>query len=1826
MQPAAAMRQLDPLGTFDRLREAFFRYYETPFALADPALEQERHDLLDRDGGVYRLPLIELRPEYATAAHELAESVAAAGAPHELAEFAATGLIPAGRTLYRHQEDALTAGMRAGEHMVITAGTGSGKTESFLLPVLASLLEESRDWTGAPAPAQQPPWWQSDDDPFVAQRDGETGRPQAVRALVLYPMNALVDDQLTRLRKALDSDAARAWLDEHRAGHRFYFGRYTGATPVTGTPGNNLAVRDLRRYLRDIERRGHVARQLSAQPGREDTQYFVPRLDGAEMRSRWDMSAAPPDILITNYSMLNVMLLRERDGHFFDSTRQWLDDDPRRRFTLVVDELHMYRGTPGTEVGYLLRALKHRLGLSERPEQLRILAASASLDPHRDADYLQDFFGVPSTAFTFIPGEPAPIAAPGRAVTAAEMTAISPPAAADLARTANFDAALRLAFVSNDPRGTASEALSPTELASRLFPETQPEAASAATRQLLRGLAESPAPGDPKLRAHMFFRNVPGVWACTDPTCPDIPSGGHQDRTVGRLFAEPTTRCTCGARVLELLYCQACGDVLLGGFAPENATQAARIDALLLADIPELAKLPDQVKLDRTAANYLVYWPRAVPALTEVDRANWTRDGGAVSYTFRRSRFEPGTGALTNDNNLHTGWSFHVTVARAGGAFRRDPTTLSPYPTKCPACGDDWEIQYGAGGRRLPHTDPLTQRSPIRGMRTGFEKINQVLTTELATDLPPEERKLIVFTDSRQDAAKLSSGLALRHYQDLLRLLLNEQLQRTGDPRADVAAARAHIVDGVRTEASWEAIRRLQERDRAAFDRLRDIWEGAPGTRPEDEPVAAAPLSRAPSLTELSGAIAADLLAMGMNPGGPAAGLQHAGTDAGPRWTTLYDWTATPPLPRGGLGPDQQALQQDINSALVREVLEGLFSGAGRDFESLGLGWLALADDDQPADAPANTPTGLARAALRIIAGLRRFNGMRDGRPDPPPKLRKLWEAIENAGGPDVASLTTSVANRWGTAVIDYVVDPSRVVLRPPTSDSWICTGCRRQHLTRGCGRCTHCRRPLPDQPGPVQRGEDYYSWKATNADGRFRLNCAELTGQTDRVDAQGRQSRFQGVFLDRDENELADGVDLLSVTTTMEAGVDIGALSAVVLGNMPPTRFNYQQRVGRAGRRESPVAVALTVCRGRSHDEYYFDRPEAITNEPTPRPYVAMGRAEIFRRSLNSDVLRLAMRDIGPSLAARGIDLDLTANVHGAFGLTADWPVLRGELQGWLHQNGPSVAASAAALADHTPLAPIANAEAAACAGGLIAAIDEAVASAAGHAELSQRLAEHGVLPMFGFPSSVRYLHLNRPRRAYPWPPAGVIDRDLAMAVAQFSPLSEIVRDGKVHPVVGITAFRPTRPTPTPDPEPLGPGREISLCRSCSFLDEAPLGTPQPPAGNPCPRCGAGPDYYASMPLREPLGFRAGRPHDFDGNFAWAPRAMAARAATDLATLAAVQLPAATCYAGRGRRFVINDNSGELFALRPAAPGGQDWGGFVSVAAIDRDLLHPNSAAGDPVNVALGAVQPTDFMFLGPNNPVDISAGRRLNLGMHRQPSGARDPAEGRRGAWYSLAFLLRTAAASFLDVQPLELTAGVYAGLSGTEPAAYAFIADTLENGAGFSTHLGTSAVLPELLDHVQTFLAALELDPHARECAASCYRCLRDYGNMAYHALLDWRLARDLFSVLRGAEVNIDLAAEKAALNRWATSYGAVPLDGLPAATAAFSTPLRGTYIVIARHPLEASEATIISPRLAEACAFAEAATPNAAGTVFIDTFTLDRDPRRVIEMCDEALQAP
>ena len=221
----------DPFEVFERLRDFFIMYYESPFALRHDVLAAERRQLLEAEGRIYREPYIEVIPPYRSSGQTLAQIAEDLSITRDFSDFAACGLFPSNLALYEHQSQTLAAN-REGRHVVVTAGTGSGKTECFLLPIVLDLVEESSGWPTPNPRAGSWRWWETGSDRYP-KRAHEL-RPAAVRALILYPMNALVEDQLQRLRRALDGPQARQWLDTNRNGNRFYFGRYTGRTPVPG--------------------------------------------------------------------------------------------------------------------------------------------------------------------------------------------------------------------------------------------------------------------------------------------------------------------------------------------------------------------------------------------------------------------------------------------------------------------------------------------------------------------------------------------------------------------------------------------------------------------------------------------------------------------------------------------------------------------------------------------------------------------------------------------------------------------------------------------------------------------------------------------------------------------------------------------------------------------------------------------------------------------------------------------------------------------------------------------------------------------------------------------------------------------------------------------------------------------------------------------------------------------------------------------------------------------------------------------------------------------------------------------------------------------------------------------------------------------------------------------------------------------------------------------------------------------------------------------------------------------------------------------------------
>ncbi|MEU5034069.1 DEAD/DEAH box helicase [Streptomyces rubiginosohelvolus] len=1839
-------RDVDILGSFEHLKDALFRYYNTPFGLADEHLERERQDLFDVNGGAWRRPLLEVRPRYVQMDAGIAESVKAAGAHPDLAELVQLGLMQGVPSLYEHQHRALAAAVRDGRDVVVTAGTGSGKTESFMLPILADLVRESADWPTASLPSNR--WWVSPNGEYQPQRAGEAGRHAAVRALVLYPMNALVDDQMMRLRRALDSDDARAWLARSRPGHRFYFGRYTGATPVPGEVGSPAGVKTLRKEFPATEERSRQAQKASG-----DGRYFIPRLDGAEMRCRWDMIQAPPDIMITNYSMLNVMLMRSRESQIFDKTRRWLEEVPDARFTLVVDELHMYRGTAGTEIAYLLRNLRHRLGLDHRPDKFRILAASASLEAPRDLDFLQEFFGVDRNRFVVLGGQ---LVLPAHTRTdishhAEAYAALDPDPAPSEADQFLADTGAGDALVNALRDGDRLIADFDDAVAARIFPAADTAVQKNALRGVLAALRRSADPRTPKLRGHLFFRNIPGVWACSDPQCPDAPRPEGMERTVGKLYPRPTSRCSCDARVLELLYCQNCGDPFLGGYAPEsafrNAAKGRPFEAGLLADLPDLDSLPDAAAAGPSAANYVVYWPRKDDPAVEKLEWNSTSDRGALSadFEFKRSKYDPRTGILRNHRD-HTGWSFHSSVPQSKkGRPRLKAEDLPAAPTQCPNCGDNWEVRQ-VGTEHFSLNDSRRMRTPVRSMRTGFEKVNQVLTTGILSHLP--NRQAVVFSDSRQDAAKLSAGLGLRHYQDLLRLLLAEEVEGQGDPAADLAAVsgfyRKSPENPVDKETAKAARDRLRARDPETYDAwvklqkasesLDDLDDDLPDSA--GEAALYSRLSRVPSLDSHGSAVAERLVQLGINPGGPKASLQQTSYRNGSQpqpWTSLYQW---PEVPGGKvrdesglvLSERQEQLRQDIREALTTELLNGLFGSAGRDFESLGLGWLTLATDQAPLESERASDAALARASLRVLGHMRRFAGLRSPADEPPKKLRDFWASAADHLGQDPDDLRDTVEQIWGEAVKKYVIQPERVALRHGRAVSWTCSVCRRRHLHPGVGVCTKCRRLLPAAPEPFEGTEaDYYAWMAHGQFGDFRLNTAELTGQTDRLDAQARQARFQGIFLDGKEHELPDTLDILSVTTTMEAGVDIGPLSAVLMANMPPTRFNYQQRVGRAGRRTSPVALALTVCRGRSHDEHYFQDPQRITNDPTPPPYLSTDMKDIYQRVLAAEVLRRAF-DAAHGAAGDDTGTDPTRNVHGQFGHTADWSAVSEAVSGWIKSHDVEICSLAEALADRTRSTwPPAQA-AAWVAQELVNRVTQIADEPRGHHELSQRLAESGLLPMFGFPTSARYLYTKRPSESYPWPPNGVVDRSLDIAISQFAPGAETVKDGQVHTAVGAVAFEPTGRAPRAVQEPLGQPVLIGICRACGHLAEDVQALPEQEDAplQPCRACGTADGSYREIELREPAGFYSGKARDFDGNFAWRARSLAPRTAADLEHGAPLKIetPGMVVHAGKGERYAVNDNGGRLFQFSKVSPATRWSGAYLEAGAADLFpwLAKDIAADEEPLTTAIGATQHTDLFLLGPQASEIPALGLRLNLTSAPQNTGFPDDRSGRRAAWYSLAALLRTAAGSLLQVQPNEIASGIHGAGSGSSKArTFAFLSDTLDNGAGYCTHLAEREVFEQLMATANKMLAGFADGAHGRDCRGSCYQCLRDYTNMAYHSLLDWRLAGELLAILQGTGTASSQHGRRAAglLRNWASDF--------PPGDAEFVEDLGGTgpavlfeerVWVAAKGPFEAADAKLSSPRISSVRDAAAADSRDVADVAFVDDFLLDKAPARVSAM--------
>lgn len=1920
---------LDPIGGFQRIRDFYITYLETAFRVRDSGVSLERRNLLETPGKLCTEPLIEPIPRYSAckwALHELAD----AGEHDErlpgfgrdarcaFAELALSGLfdsVPvahgspirfnAAHPLYTHQAEMLRRGVTAGCPAIVTSGTGSGKTEAFLLPILASLAKEASTWAEPEPGFLSRRWWQDDTGdayekcsdipvgsrptkkapertPFRPHRDGET-RAAAVRALILYPMNALVEDQMVRIRLALDSPEARKTVSERFHRNRIFFGRYTGSTPITGfdrhprLPASDLLDKrkrkldELFREMRSLQLTQEVARKQSSRRIQEHPRFQFPAVDGAEMVSRWDMHAHPPDILITNVSMLSAMLAREVDAPIFEQTRRWLEQCEDSYFYLVLDELHLQRGSGGTEVACLVRLLFHRLGLTDprQRHKLRILASSASLpmegpERKRSLEYLWDAFGRNGLATdgasaegetkpdvwasAVVPGEiqqdapkgthqlsPGPYLQLLRAsgATATDPVQQPPPSSGrDLWREIGADllghalphdpdalvrecveeAARRLARACWSTSDGRPRATSQGVLAMRLFGQETAE-----NREAVRGLLTVRGMGDlfdspgwpagalPRVasfRVHTFFRSIEGMFGPADPGAGANPRFATPDRPVGRIDIERDIRLEVSAsapeelrRRLEMLYCECCGELFFGG----KRSHIASDNFELLPNDPDLDGLPDtaatQYFEEFSHESFALFWPRAdqepKPAFDDADSKR-DIDKWRVAFLDPSNGqiSKPAAGATVKAGVIRG--RLYVRNKQSTDRHKRkvgDRGTAVPY--SCPFCSADY---YRRGeGLRL---------SPVRSFRTGFAKTTQLLATELFDLLrmgsSNSEAKLVSFSDSRQDAARAALDIETQHHEDLRRQLLvttaREVLRQRPAPEAlerEIEQISTKIQQSFLAGQCGDDLIRLLQQKKALQAKKAEHPEAIVAVSEIIETPADARrfMGRRDDRSPLS-PLLRHFVELGVHPTDPAGTAQFAlGRDEGDRRAPRVSWDQLFHIPGDGHPIDwfdpsshDQDRFDSARKALIDEAIlqitDIIFSKTYFSLEETGLGYACL-----PRRQDLAVEASHLDSFLRVLSDSYRFGRSRWKNEGPPgwkcaadvPEWSRLVRFARKIWGDDYRPHLDAVLAALHQAGHEQgLISNSHVHIRLVNKDDpyWACSHCSRTHLYLGAGICTRCFEPLEQDPAGKVVNLRRRSFLARRIErpgaGTFRLHCEELTGQTD--DPAERQRKFKGILLPSSsdgarapyrEKEL---IDLLAVTTTMEVGIDIGPLRAVFEANMPPQRFNYQQRVGRAGRRGQAFSMVLTVCRSKSHDLHYFRHPERITGDLPPAPFLTKSQATASQRFIRKAWLCRAFELLRDACAQEDNEYPADTappDIHGEFVPTGDyfqdgsaWPArLRKALgEAIVYRDGIArILAEDSPLSVEHLLAGLEVDDLLEEINGLREGVSDTLRSGLAHS-----LAEAGFFPMYGMPTRVRNLYIGYrqckdDKYLQEW---STIDRDLDLGIFEHAPESILIKDKYEHRCVGFTGplgeFRwgsEKHPSHLPAihrralSEPFWMF-QCSECGTWCRFDTCPQGSE---IVEDCPSCGRILEPERARECRVPHGYRT----DFRPRRVGEAQFVGSRYRAICAEGETVQLEPAgenlrLCFKSQVRTYRLN--RGQQTPEDPMGRGFHVVLGTSQLGAhmhleqqyIARDqngtlLLSANfkftpDPSGEEIsNFWLAAPKTTDALFLAPGS---IPPGLQIHRVGNQEHGGITSV----RAAALSASYLIVNRAALQLDLDPDEfdvIEPRPYRPSGETIPLLQ--ITDHLVNGAGFCERLarpenpGDAPLIARLIRSMVTDVDAYPLadflgpagdfNLHPEVCDQACYLCLHRYGNQMLHGLLDWRLGLAFLAVL-------------------------------------------------------------------------------------------------------------
>lgn len=1178
-------------STYDAIRKRLLDYINTEYLGKNDALRDACEKELQKAGTVFQEPYIEANPAY----FEIEGGINEAVLDRDLEDVKKILIkmvemdLGVKRKPYKHQLESLEA-FYQGHDLFVATGTGSGKTECFMWPMVSKLVLEQ-------------------------MHSPETWEIRGVRAIMLYPMNALVSDQVGRLRHMIGNgeNGFHRLINEMAPGSRVpQFGMYTSRTPYSGkadgAQNKNLADTIERDLLGQPEKTKKDLRKLGKYPSKKDLSAFVERLRkqencltdpmDAELITRHEMHQFCPDILITNYSMLEYMLMRPIEKDIWKKTKDWIDSNQDNKLLFVIDEAHMYRGSSGGEVALLVRRLLHKLGIGR--DQVQFILTSASIPPEKEKEEAIYQFACDLSAqrlkenrFVLIKGTEEEIPTTGREFDPGvlmdyDMDALQQdwnqryPAILDFARRVGFP----VSFDSGDEKTveiwlydclrqcgpmlrimkqTRGHAVSFQTLVKLVFPKEESSVAEKATSVLL-AIAPLARNADGKVlypaRLHMMFRGLQGIYACSNPSCIQKNHEGA-DLGLGRIYLrKPGTRCKCGGMIYELLNERSCGALFLRGFMDVSEDKnpfvwnepgiqfTNNLKEVLFYPIPQDGSFKPTKKMQTAYLNSL-------------------------------------TGHLDEYSDESDVGECCIRVAYCDTVEVKGRPDLWTFAT-CPKCDK----------MRFEATDFVT-----KGNEPFFNLVSEQFYIQ-----PPipkykgqtnEGRKVLLFSDSRQRAAVLAKDLTRAADEWAMKKALTVAASELQEWAAkNDREPTLNILYAVFLKVAYQNRLRFfygnnEEELLKDLEKMRKLYEKK-GDKIKYTSAMRTDFKHIPDqyYEHLLRQLCSNFRSL---------------TDAGVCWVE--------PCKCDDDDETFEVIEEELEAAGIEMSLE--------EFKVLFAAWAMEIMTSQYAVGSEIDDDVRKNITMYPRLGIEDESKL-------PPRIKKMME--RQGFSKTQIGVVTSLLGRYlakGTHTSSMYLNLDMVTLRYGENHEWYkCPRCSGVFPFILWGKCAHCGKGIPRK----MTQEDFEGikfWRApilgaVHGDSQVhmtRINTEEHTAQLSYKDQRHKtwsttedfEMRFQNVHVDNDRP-----VDILSCTTTMEVGIDIGSLTAVGLRNIPPMRENYQQRAGRAGRRSAAISTIVTYTDNRPHDSYYFHNPEKIISGVPRTPWIDVDNKKLVYRHLN--------------------------------------------------------------------------------------------------------------------------------------------------------------------------------------------------------------------------------------------------------------------------------------------------------------------------------------------------------------------------------------------------------------------------------------------------------------------------------------------------------------------------------------------------------------------------------------------------------------------------------